>query len=541
MSARWLALLLASVGLACVEAEVGGLGQGGPWAPIFGPNDGGLQGPDDSGGEFPDAGAIRDRGVRDRGVPEVGVPDAEPPPPPRDIAQALRRIPGLQVVEAPASLYGTRAFLLRFRQPEDHSDPAGPFFDHRMVLIHRSETAPMVLHTTGYGMFGDPIQFTSLEVEPTLALDANQLTVEHRFFGESIPGAPRWQYLTVAQSAADSHRIVNALRAVYSGAWIGTGASKGGMTAIFHHHYFPQDLAGIVPYVAPISFGPDTRYVAFLDQIGPSDGACRDRIVDLEREAVERRSELAEYHLLTDPRASNYSQEALEILSFYPALGWRWLFWQYSASAELCTQIPPRGLGIENLASIFPFTPEAYFDQGLYDPELNPYYYQVARELGGPSVDFLAALEEALIGVDFDVLPPAPIDPNPWGPDPPMDLATMRSVDQRLRTRAERVLAIYGEWDPWTGGRITLGPNNDTFNLLAPGLTHLAEIVYLSPPDQDLALRTLDRWVGRSSLVARDYTETKARMAASPGQRRIMEMTRRLEQRAQQRWLRLRP
>jgi hypothetical protein len=540
MSPRWSALLLTGSLLACGEAEVGGLGLGGPWAPIFGPTDGGPEEFTDNGFLIPDAGPARDRGVRDRGVPEMGILDAEPPPP-RDILQALRGIPGLRVQEVQASLQGTRAFLLRFRQPEDHDDPQGPTFDQRLVLIHRSETAPMVLHTTGYGLFGNPMEFTSSEIEPTVALGANQLTVEHRFFGESIAASPRWDFLTVVQSAADSHRIVTLLSAIYGGPWIGSGYSKGGMTAIFHHHYHPQDLAGIVPYVAPISFGLDTRYAAFLAQIGPSDGACRERIVDLERETVERRAELAEYHLSSDPRANNYSLEALEILSFYPALGWRWGFWQYSASPELCTQLPPRGLGIEDLASIFPFSPEAYFEQGAYDPELNPYYYQVARELGGPSVDFLAELQQALIGVDFDALPPAPLTPNPWGQEPSLDPTTMRNVDQRLRTRAERVLAIYGEWDPWTGGRITLGPNNDTFNLTAPGLTHLAEILYLSPAEQDLALRTLDRWVGRSSLVARDYTRIKAQMAANPGHRRIMELTRHLEQRAQQKWLGLRP
>lgn len=530
MAPRRLALLLASSLFGCVEAEVQGLGQAGPWAPIFGPSDGGPLEEDDLGRFIPDS-AVRDRGVRDRGVPEVGVPDAEPPPP-LDILEALRRVRGLQVQEVQANLPGTRAFLLRFRQPEDQADPVGLFFDQRLVLIHRSEFAPMVLHTTGYGLFGDPLQFTSDELEPTVALGANQLTVEHRFFGESISAAPNWQYLTVAQSAADSHRIVTSLNAIYRGPWIGSGISKGGMTAIFHHHYYPQDLSGIVPYVAPISFGQDPRYAAFLAQIGPSDGACRERVVDLERETIERRAELAEYHLLTDPRASNYSEGALEILSFYSAIGWRWLYWQYLASPEFCAQIPPRGLSIEDLASVFPFSPEAYFDRGLYDPELNPYYYQVARELGGPAVNFLLDLDAAIDGIDFSVLPSPVKTPNPWGPEPPFDPTTMRDVDQRLRTRAERVLAVYGEWDPWTGGRITLSPNNDTLNLVAPTLTHFAEIVFLTPADQDLALRTLDRWVGRSNLVARDYSATKLRMAASPGHHRIAERIQGWERRA---------
>jgi len=49
--------------------------------------------------------------------------------------------------------------------------------------------------------------------------------------------------------------IVADLAQVYpDAARVATGGSKGGMTAVFHRRFFPDDVDGTVPYVAPISF-----------------------------------------------------------------------------------------------------------------------------------------------------------------------------------------------------------------------------------------------------------------------------------------------
>ena len=48
-----------------------------------------------------------------------------------------------------------------------------------------------------------------------------------------------WEVLDIFQAAADHHRIVAALKSIYSGARINTGHSKGGMTAVFHRRFYP--------------------------------------------------------------------------------------------------------------------------------------------------------------------------------------------------------------------------------------------------------------------------------------------------------------
>ncbi len=103
----------------------------------------------------------------------------------------------------PDSMY-SNAWLLWINQPLDHHNPEKGFFKQRVWLSHKSEEAPVVLITEGYMA---PQNFTS---ELASLLEANQVVVEHRYFGMSVPDSVRWEYLTVEQAANDHHRVVEA-------------------------------------------------------------------------------------------------------------------------------------------------------------------------------------------------------------------------------------------------------------------------------------------------------------------------------------------
>jgi hypothetical protein len=490
------------------------------------PADSGVVEPDtgvDSGvadsGETPDAGEELDSGTLDSG--EVS-----------DLRDRLLSIEGLDVEELFAPIPGTRAFALKLRQPEDHRSPDGASFKQRLVLVHRDERAPMVLQTTGYGLFGNPALWTELLSEPTAALEANQITVEHRFFGESIAREANWAHLNIEQSANDSHRIVALLSAIYQGPWVGTGVSKGGMTAIFHHRFFPEDLAAIVPYVAPISFGVnDARYLDWVAQIGPTDGICRERVKDMAVELIERRAEMAQHFIATDPIAAAFRPEVLEALVTFPAFSWHWGFWQGLGSPEWCAAVPPRNDAVGSLALWFPFYPE-YALGYEFDPEVSPYGYQVSNELGAQAIDD-SHLEAALADVDFSVLPQVPPMPPPWGFEPTFDPLPIMGVDAFLRNDASHVLGVYGAWDPWSGGIITVNEANDSEVLLVPEIGHAAQIAMLPEEQQNEALDRLDRWLGRSTLVAPDWSRARARMREHQADhqlvvRRALELDRRM-------------
>ena len=58
------------------------------------------------------------------------------------------------------------------------------------------------------------------------------------------------------------------------------------MTATYHRHFYPKDVDGTVPYVAPNDVvDSDDVYNAFLDKVG-TDPACRDNLTALQRRVL---------------------------------------------------------------------------------------------------------------------------------------------------------------------------------------------------------------------------------------------------------------
>lgn len=122
----------------------------------------------------------------------------------------------------------------------------------------------MVLYSGGYGLSVFPSQY-----EPTALLGANQLSLEHRFFDFSWPASNDFTLLNIRQAAGDYHRIVQAFKPLYTRRWLTTGGSKGGMAAVYHRYFYPDDVDATVAYVAPNTHGlRDARFVRFLDQVG---------------------------------------------------------------------------------------------------------------------------------------------------------------------------------------------------------------------------------------------------------------------------------
>lgn len=412
-----------------------------------------------------------------------------------DILTRLNAIDDVTAYEISTSLPDYRAFSVTIEQPQVHGSVGGATFSQRMLLLHRADDAPMIAATTGYDLFGGPDVWADYRGEVTRLTNGNQLMIEHRFFGESIPDANvrDWEALTVQNAAADSHKMRVLLGEIYSGAWIGTGVSKGGMTAIFHHTYFPDDLDGIVPYVAPISFGmEDFRYLEFLRNIGPDDGACAANVRGIALALLERIDEIAPLAAQYSPGAAGLKDDVVLASAGQNAFGLEWSFWQSWGSQQACDALPAPDGAAEDLAPFAIFS--ATNSLGLYENTLAPYSYQVAYELGSQGFDY-GELTPYLDSLPWDALLPGP--PPPWNAYPAFNGQTMVDVDTFMRTEAENVLAVYGEWDPWTAGKITIDENNNNNHLLvAPGVGHAARISMLSESDKATALAALSDMAG---------------------------------------------
>ena len=299
---------------------------------------------------------------------------------PADFIGALAALPGVHdVTEMPTQTPGFHYFVLHFSQPVDHADPASATFLQEVSLLHRDTAAPMIVHTSGYWDY-----YLDSEVELTQLVAGNQISIEHRFYGTSRPDPADWSKLTIEQMAADEHAIVVALRTVYTGKFLSTGGSKGGMTAVFHRRFFPDDVDGTVPYVAPLSFAaPDERYPPFLDVVGPD--ACRQAVRDAATEMLMNRR--AALEAATQNEATQKGYQYTRVL-LGPAVesaidSLEWAFWQYFG-VSVCPQLPALDATdaamFAFLNSISPPSDSDDVQTGLFDA----YYYQAYFQLGYP-------------------------------------------------------------------------------------------------------------------------------------------------------------
>ncbi|MRG96481.1 S28 family serine protease [Polyangium spumosum] len=420
--------------------------------------------------------------------------DAEPVPPPElDIAGRLAAIAGMTVTEQVSGIEGYRYFVMEYEQPADHGAPGGPTFAQRLLLHHRDEAAPFVLGTSGY--FVSPTRQRLRE--PAALLQANQLFVEQRFFSPSRPEPTDWSRLTIEQAATDHHRITEALRPIYTGKWISAGASKGGMTSVYHRRFFPGDVDGTIAYVAPHSLGTDdTRYLDFVASLG--EPTCRDALRGFQREVLLRREGMLA-RMDAQATTDGYSYELLgrEQALEVTVVELVFAFWQYY-DASFCGDIPgPAATDDEVWAFLNEILgPNFYSDADFLAYE--PYYWQAATELGYPAVEE-AHLADLLKFPGLDAaatfLVPGP------GKTPVFDASAMQDVSTWLSAEGERLLFIYGENDPYSAAAFEIGDAEDSYVYFAPGLNHSASIVDLTEPERAAALASLEAWTGVTPVL----------------------------------------
>nr|MBA3541872.1 aminopeptidase [Deltaproteobacteria bacterium] len=305
-----------------------------------------------------------------------------PPDPPTDAADVvakLEAIPGVTATIEPTETAGYSYIVVHFTQPVDHANPEGATFQQLASLLYRSGTAPVVVQTSGYWDY-----YLDRTVELTRLLSANQISIEHRFFGESRPEPADWSKLTIRQMADDQHAIIAALRSVFPGKVVTTGGSKGGMTAVYHRRFYPDDVDGSVPYVAPLSFAaPDVRYAAFLDTLGPA--ACRQALRDVATNMLSQRRAA-----MLDRAQTESLQDGLQYtrIQIGPAVegsiaGIEWAFWQY-VGIDGCDGVPPVTATDDEMWAFLQAVAPVSDNSDASVAQFDAYYYQAYAQLGYP-------------------------------------------------------------------------------------------------------------------------------------------------------------
>jgi hypothetical protein len=417
-------------------------------------------------GVHPDAG---DSGLRD----DAGEPG--------DIADELRAIEDFIAVTELPSASGLRHFELRLQQPLDHERPSETF-SHRIWLLFRDYDAPTVLVELGYGMSGE-----NWEYPLTSLLGANQVTVEHRFFEESLPRTADWSTLTFRQAAADSHHIIETLSPLLRGGWAGHGYSKGGLSVMLHHHFYPDDYRVIAPFVAPIHVDQqDQRFVPCIRDAMPTD--CRQAQIAHQRHAIRQAEAMAT--ALETSSGITMPDDRLRDAIIDEIVRAGWYFWQFfgidpatGAPNGGCSALPGDDLDIDALLALYRVEPYWLVNAHSPSPSIDGYRYQEMAQIGSSGF-YLGDVEDVLppgyvLGTAYDA-----VVARPWGEDPVYDPSESRQALEWYATTAENTLAVYGGTDPNTCGAIEVSAASSRVYVV-PGGNHWVSYTDLVPADRD--------------------------------------------------------
>lgn len=393
-----------------------------------------------------------------------------------DIKGKLECIPGLTIVEASGA-----SFVLDYEQLVDPKDPRGPTFPQRFEIKHAGFDKPLVLGSSGYSGSRPRSEITSY-------ISANQLQIEHRFFGSSKPkDEPFWEHLTIEAAAADFHEIYKILKWIYPKPWVSTGASKGGETALFFRRFYPCDVDATVAYVAPIVDGEqDPRFDTFLENVGGEKlKECRERLKSVQKAALADRQDI-----INDLNDGDFKiLGGAEIAFEHQVIEFPFTFFQ-SGGAKSCDKVPELSASgdekyryLNKIHSIGRVKDRAI-------SSMRPYFVQSASQLGWPT-SLMKHIEDELKHEDTYIA-------NQYLPEDlhqSLDRGSMQDIRDWVAKKGERIMLIYGEYDPWTAAQLEVDEDNDSFRYTVPAGSHGAKIRSLPKKERDEAVAHLKRWL----------------------------------------------
>jgi len=384
-------------------------------------------------------------------------------------------------------------YQIMVRQPLEHSDTTKGFFLQRVFVADKEKENAVLLITEGYGANYAASQRYLNELSPML--NANQICVEHRYFGESWPDSLNWDYLTAANAAADHHAIVELFKKYYSGKWLNTGISKGGQTAVYHRTFYPNDVDVTVGYVCPLNFAvEDKRHEIFIQNF-PGTKEDREKIKRFQVQVLKNRDKiipkLAEY---SKQKNYTYYVSMNEVLD-YCVLEFPFAFWQWGKSAD---EIPSETAGIDELFDYLMKVPGPnYFAIAEKDGYLS-FFVQAARELGYYAYDSKPLKKYLKIKTADNYFSKLYL---------PEDLhinymqETALSVKNFIETTDKNILFIYGEFDPWSASGFEVSQKPNFLKIVKPGGSHSSRIGNLPSEQKKQVKEKLEEWLEMPVLI----------------------------------------
>ncbi len=401
-----------------------------------------------------------------------------------DVLAHLQSFPQLNVKEIKPEKHFNRIFEIRIIQPINHNNPLEGTFSQKIYLSHVDTSLPVAFETEGYSRHN----YKTRELADLLKI--NQLMVEHRYYGESVPSNHNWEYLNIWQAAQDHHVIVELFKEIYPSPWVSSGASKGGDTAIFHRRFFPNDVDATVAYVAPILFElEDQRFLDYYQTQG--DEPCRSKINNYRREMLKQMNSFTPYF---EQYVSDVNRIYNVNMTFsipyehivYHAIREDYIFEFWSSETEDCSTIPGENASTQALFDHFVNVFDIFLFFSDYGKEFwTPWLYQAKTELGNYAFDV-----QDLADLTLDI-PPLVTFSSPTQFDPTI----MQDIDQWVRNSSNKMIFIYGENDPWTVASFSTSHSENSIKIINPKSKHSVRIKNLPSQTQTVVVRKLIEWL----------------------------------------------
>jgi hypothetical protein len=376
-----------------------------------------------------------------------------------------------------------RILEVMIEQPLDHRNPHGETFTQRVYISHADPSLPVVLITAGY----DAKYYYTSEI--TAELRCNQVMVEHRFFGRSVPDSLDWTYLDTWQAASDHHRIVTLFKELSPAKWISTGISKGGQTVMYHSYYYPEDVDARVPYVAPLNYGvEDERIYSFLEDVGSS--RERRKVHKFQKMALKKQDQYLDA-FKEFSRENGYTYELVggfEKAYEYCVLEYSFAYWQwgYVPSRKIPGKAAKSQEIIEHMNQVAGF--DYFSDQFIV--EFRPFFYQALTEMGYYGYD-LEAFGKYLQHVDNPIF----TFTMPEDVDLIFNEELSYEIQQYLSEDAENYIFIYGEYDTWSATAVTSIGDSKSKIFFKEGGSHRTRIRNLPEEQKEEVYSTLESFL----------------------------------------------
>jgi hypothetical protein len=372
-----------------------------------------------------------------------------------------------------------------FEQPIDHNDLSKGTFRQRVFLGFENDTLPVIVELRGYGIGPESAG------ELASHYQANQLTIEHRYFNNSRPENINWNTLTIENAAKDQAIIIDAIRnTLYPDVkFISTGISKGCMTTMAHRRYFPENVDACVCYVGPLNYQrEDPRVYEFLNNVGTEED--RKKIKAFQESCFQNRDTLLDMMKKEGKEKGMTWEFGVEKAIDYTILEYSFAFWQWGRPIST---IPSMNLTAEELYKhLIDVVGYDFFEEKSVT-DLQPYFWAALTEQGiygyetAPFKKYLNT--EEIYKFDWAF---------PEGITKEYDLKPMQEIKSFLDTTASKMLFIYGEYDAWSSTAVELtddASKREVYKFVRPKGNHRDRIRNFDEESQKRIYGIIDSWL----------------------------------------------